>query len=359
MSNGNDTNEKKAARCATIQSGRLRTWSAHLHEPAPARSGRVHTRRGVEIEITLDNGNVGRGDISPLAGLHRESLEEAIAGAEATFGQLRGLEVEACGTEGLHHLTPSKAVTEIVDERLLKIPSASWGMTCAILEATGAFEVTPESARAVLIADDLDSLEAQIESAGRALAAKAKLPRDASAAVERVHLLRERIGPQVELRFDCGRAYGIDDARRVIAAVDEVGGTFVEEVGATLEDNIALAAEGPVAVALDESLFEIFDTRQDLISDIDDVLGQSAPTPAKIVIAMKPAWLGAKRTRALSRFARDRGLPIVVSSVYEPPFARRQLAQIQRALDPYAIGGLARGWDLDCVFGERQVELVR
>ena len=120
-----------------------------------------------------------------------------------------------------------------------------------------------------------------------------------------------------------------------------------------------MASEGPTPVALDESLVDFFAlTDGELRADVLEQL-HALEVPTMVTFGMKPAWLGAAKTRALISIARTAGIPIVISSVYEPPFARAQLAQLQRAVDSRSIAGLAIGWELDCTYAARSIELVK
>lgn len=131
------------------------------------------------------------------------------------------------------------------------------------------------------------------------------------------------------LRLDGNHALSLDEA---FALADVAGGAleFFEEP----VPPAALPAFGARApLALDESLAAAtLDDAQRLV----DATGPRA-------LVLKPAALGPAGTLALAALARQRGLPVVVSSLHEGARGLRALAALQAALAPDVAAGLGTG----------------
>lgn len=167
-------------------------------------------------------------------------------------------------------------------------------------------------------------LAAEPPPPGRVVKVKVRRAADAAALAS---LARDR--EPGTLRLDGNHALSLDDA---FTLADVAGGAldFLEEP----VPPAALPAFGARApLALDESLAG---------ATLDEARRLVDATRARALV-LKPAALGPARTLALAALAHERGLAVVVSSLYEGARGLRALAALQAALAPDVAAGLGTG----------------
>jgi O-succinylbenzoate synthase len=126
---------------------------------------------------------------------------------------------------------------------------------------------------------------------------------DEAADLDRVEAVRDALGPQGRLRVDANGAWDVDQAERMLRAMDRFGLEYAEQPCATLDELAALRARVDVPLAADES-----------IRRAEDPLAVRAAGAADIVV-IKAQPLGG--VRAGLEIAAACGLPAVVSSAVE------------------------------------------
>jgi len=156
---------------------------------------------------------------------------------------------------------------------------------------------------------------AAVEAAGAAVAAgfrtlKLKAgPRDTTATlVERLFAIRAAVGDDVALRLDVNGTWTPDEAAERLRALAGIGLQYVEQPldPAALAEAAALRASTGTPLAADEAVESLETARAILDAGAADVL------------VVKPARVGGPRVVAgIAALAAERGVPVVLSSLFE------------------------------------------
>jgi O-succinylbenzoate synthase len=281
--------------------GRLVIARRTLHFRRPVRSGSLTLESREAAWITVGGGT---GVVAPLPGLHRESLDVALAALEARRAALEALDPAAA--EGLP-------------------PSAAFAASVAIgLARRDPLLVAPLQPRLPLNA---------LCAAGDPLAfpgfgsvpgfrsVKVKIDRDLVRDRAMLESLLARLAPGQRLRLDANRRLSLDAALALVRGLPAGRIEYLEE---PLDDPLLLPRlhhETGLAIALDESLH-------------DAALRSALETaPGVAVHVLKPSLVGsvaAVRARA-ERTARQ-GLDTVLSSAYDPNDSLRRIAVLATRL---------------------------
>ena len=200
------------------------------------RERRLKTRDGFFVHLQQGE-REGWGEISPLPGFSLESLEDAQAALLAWADAWR---------EGENPALPD-------------VPSAAFGISCALAELDGSLPEAGNYRAAPLCTGDPDELFAQLSAMPGEKVAKIKVGlyeavRDGMVA----NLLLEAI-PDLHLRLDANRAWTPLKAQQFAKYVNPAYRSriaFLEEPCKTREDSRAFARETGIAIAWDESLRE-------------------------------------------------------------------------------------------------------
>jgi L-Ala-D/L-Glu epimerase len=142
----------------------------------------------------------------------------------------------------------------------------------------------------------------------RTLKLKAVPGESVGALVERLRAVRAVVGPAVALRLDVNGTWDRDGALERLRALDGVGLQYVEQPlpREAVADAAALRRETGVAVAADEPVTSLAAAQAILDAGAADVL------------VVKPGRVGGPTTAsAIATMAAARGVPVVVSSLFE------------------------------------------
>jgi o-succinylbenzoate synthase len=300
---------------------------------APAGSAR-HTwreREGLLLRVEDTAGRSGFGEASPLPGYSPDTLD-------------------AC-ERALADVDPaSLGAPDALGERLRDLPAARHALETALWDLAArragqpiwallAREAGPAAAPSLLplavVLDDpaLDIERARSAAAGGVRTLKLKLGRTPFAdELEAARALRRELGRAIELRFDVNGAWSLADARSHLRELASVRPELVEE-SVPLADLVELVDPG-VPLALDESLQHTASA-----SALDAVVAR-CPIAA---LVLKPMTLGGfSRCLELARWARSRGVDVIVSHVYDGPVALAAAAHLALAVgSPIRAAGLA------------------
>ena len=282
-------------------------WQVPMDAGVVLRERRLKTREGLFVHLQQGDRH-GWGEVSPLPGFSRESLEEAEA-------SLRAWSI-AWG-EGAEPLLPG-------------LPAVDFGISCALAELDGSLPEEADYRAAPLCTGDPDELFAVLAAMPGEKVAKIKVGlyeavRDGMVA----NLLLEAI-PDLRLRLDANRAWTPLKAQQFAKYVnpayrDRIA--FLEEPCKTRADSLAFARETGIAIAWDESLRE------------DDFEWIAEPGVRAVVI--KPTLTGSiAKVREQVTAAHALGLTAVISSSIESSLGLTQLARIAAQLTPDTVPGL-------------------
>ncbi|MEX1171311.1 MAG: enolase C-terminal domain-like protein, partial [Chloroflexota bacterium] len=155
------------------------------------------------------------------------------------------------------------------------------------------------------------AVEAALDAVGagyRTLKLKAGPAESARALVERLAAVRRAVGAEVALRLDVNGTWDRDGAIERLRALDDVGLQYVEQpcAPAALADAAALRQETGVAVAADDAVESMTAAQAILDAGAADVL------------VVKPGRVGGPApASAIATMAAARGVPVVISSLFE------------------------------------------
>jgi L-Ala-D/L-Glu epimerase len=296
-------------------------------------------RRGLALRLEDEAGNLGEGEASPLPGYS----PDALSAVEQT---LRRLSPEALTLDDEADLG---AVAELV-RRLVpaKHPSARFALETALADLLarrrglplwrwlGAESPAPIPLSALIDEVDVHAARDHAERM-RALGVqtfKLKIARpghrDAEAALARA--LRAHLGTGVRLRLDANGALSSHDAASHLAAFADLDVELIEEP--VPFDELEGAPRLPIPLAFDESLARpTFWERFDAWEQRDQC----------VALVLKPALLGGLGAcQAAAHQARQRGLDVTISHLFDGPLALAACAALALAIaSPERASGLA------------------
>ncbi|MGV3523787.1 MAG: o-succinylbenzoate synthase [Candidatus Sericytochromatia bacterium] len=142
------------------------------------------------------------------------------------------------------------------------------------------------------------------------------------------------VAPDIMLRLDANRSWSVQDALSLSAHLPSSRIAYLEEPLAQLQDYPAFLRRCAVPIALDESL---------LLPEVAEVRTQMAAW------VLKPMVLGPDMTLGLMATAREHGIQITLSSVFESGLGLRYLALLSQQLPvAWAVGlDTWRAWGED------------
>jgi len=282
-------------------------WQIPMDAGVVLRERRLKTRDGLFVHLQQDECE-GWGEISPLPGFSLESLDDAQSALVAWAREWR---------EGAAPALP-------------EVPSAAFGISCALAELDGTLPQEANYRAAPLCTGDPDELFALLSAMPGEKVAKIKVGlyeavRDGMVA----NLLLEAI-PDLRLRLDANRAWTPLKAQQFAKYVNPAHRdriAFLEEPCKTRDDSRAFARETGIAIAWDESLRE---------PDF-----QFIAEPGVSAVVIKPTLTGSlAKVREQVAAAHASGLTAVISSSIESSLGLTQLARIAAWLTPDTLPGL-------------------
>lgn len=269
--------------------------------------GITQTRReGFLLSLTDDEGYVGYGEVSPLPGLHQESLEEVKT-------QLRGLSYEHQPNEGLQENLRCWHAQSTTSP-----PSLQFGVSMAIANhwqqkhkrpwATELHPTPPSQLPVQALVwgtpDEMISTGQQRQREGYKTL-KVKVGRHQIS--QEAHALRnlsEALGPDMTFRLDANRGWSLAEAETFSKETEGISIEFIEE---PLHDHRLLIewdSVSQIPLALDESLLGV---------------GKEPPqyfANARAVV-LKPQLLGWGETQRWLTWAKECGKEAIFSSCFE------------------------------------------
>ncbi|MDX6021919.1 o-succinylbenzoate synthase [Scandinavium sp. V105_16] len=282
-------------------------WQIPMDAGVVLRERRLKTRDGLLVQLRQGDAE-GWGEISPLPGFSEETLEQAQTAV----------------------LAWANAWRDGGNPDLPQLPSAAFGLSCALAELHDELPQAADYRAAPLCTGDPDELFAVLEAMPGEKVAKVKVGlweavRDGMV----VNLLLEAI-PDLQLRLDANRAWTPLKAQQFAKYVDPQYRpriAFIEEPCRTRNDSRAFAQQTGIAIAWDESLREA------------DFTFTAEPGVKAVVI--KPTLTGSlQKVREQVAAAHAQGITAVISSSIESSLGLTQLARIAAWLTPDTLPGL-------------------
>ncbi|MDZ7324701.1 o-succinylbenzoate synthase [Kosakonia sacchari] len=282
-------------------------WQIPLDAGVVLRERRLKTRDGLFVHLT-EGEREGWGEISPLPGFSLETLDDV---QPVVMAWARSW----CDGE---------------QPPLPDVPSAAFGLSCALAELSDALPQAADYRAAMLCSGDPDELFATLAALPGEKLAKVKVGlyeavRDGMV----VNLLLESI-PDLRLRLDANRAWTPLKAQQFAKYVNPAYRSriaFLEEPCKTREESLAFARETGITLAWDESLRDA------------DFRFEQQPGVGAVVI--KPMLTGSlQKVQQQVAAAKALGLTTVISSSLESSLGLTQLARIAAWLTPGTVPGL-------------------
>lgn len=295
-----------------MRSAKLYRYELPMDSGVILRDQRMKQREGFVVELALD-GEIGLGEIAPLAGFSVETMDEAYSQlVEQLALWQRGIEFDF---EGLY-------------------PSVAFGLSMARMELTKQLPQQGSYQAAPLCSGDPDELIPKLNAMTGQKVAKIKVGlyepiRDGML----VSLFLESI-PDLTLRLDANRAWSADKAQQFAKKIaPSLRGriAFIEEPCQAPGDSFSFAIDTGIAIAWDETLQHAI-RRDDF--KLEDLNGAKA-------IVIKPTLLGSvERCIDLINRAKELGIKAVVSSSIESSLGLTQLARFAHWQLPDEVPGL-------------------
>lgn len=310
-----------------ILSARLYRFRLPLHHDLPLKHATLREREGLILILTDTFGHVGLGEISPLPGFSRETLETAIYKTSQLidrivhFGQLSAHNHQRRDVPWEQKAAPS-VVHFGVETALLSLLSNSKRISLgAMLYGHSSSKIPINGLLRSALSDWVPEADYLVSEGYRTL--KVKVGRiephlEARGVVE----IRKYVGPDIRLRLDANRSWDLDTAIDFGRAVAEQDIEYIEEPLVNPQDLPRFYDATGVPFGFDETLHGI----------IDPNISLSAYTGLKAFV-LKPTLVGCTaRLIALVNLAREEGILPVISSSFESDIGLAVLSQLAASI---------------------------
>jgi o-succinylbenzoate synthase len=294
-------------------------YALPFRRPYVTAAGRLERRQMVLLRLRSDEGAVGLGEAVPMSLRGGATLAQVVR------------ELQALASSGFLQSPLERGL--VLDGALDGLPEISAPARCAALtalmdlsegvEPPETTEPEPVPCNATLT---LAAPEAVAEDARRWLAegfTTFKLKLGAGDDLGQVAAVRQAIGAEARIRIDANGAWGLEQARRMLAALEPFDIELVEQPVATMEEASELSGSTTIPLAGDESIVTVGDA------------ARAKQTGAFALTGIKLSKVGG----ILPAMAIAATLPAYVSSALDGPVgiaAGARLAQALRARRPDA-----------------------
>lgn len=243
------------------------TYALPLETPIPLRGATLPTRTGLLLKLYSAEGHTAWGEAAPLPGFSRESLEACERSLVDAAQSL--LKLDGHGGDGALGKLPAFQSTTAHSAAYFAVESA-WRHLAALGQGKAPWQMgRPDRSEQLLLnallTGDRPTIRSQAERAAALgyRAVKLKVGREHMADdLQLVRMVREIIGPDIELRLDANQAWNLEDAILFGKAVREWDIAYVEEPCASPFDLPSFHEVTGVPYAVDESIQTLHDLVQ-------------------------------------------------------------------------------------------------
>jgi len=224
---------------------RLYKYSLPLTEPLFLKGEKIHRRQGLLIEIENHKKNKGIGEIAPLSGVHRESLEQVQEEILDFITQKKPSSALSCSSA--FGLSSAIALLKAKDKNLpldslFGLPHAQKvGVNALILTTSKQCEKTI----AALLTQGFQSFKIKVGTHS--------LAQD----IQRVQNLHRLIHNKASMRIDANQAYSLPEAIEFCKALGSCCVEYIEEPLINSNEIRYLRTLVQMPIALDETLFDL------------------------------------------------------------------------------------------------------
>ena len=308
---------------------RILPYRIPLRSPFTTAHGTLTTREGAIIEIFTPEGITGIGEIAPMPEFGGGNLNDALTALHQSpiVNDLlgKGLDEALDILYGAVDILPASTICGL---EIALLDALGQVQQCSISEllvrqslsnaayphgSISQLPIRPRTHIPVNTVIGASSIDAAVNDAQDAIATgfrclKLKLGMAVKADIERVHAVREAIGPAIHLRLDANEAWNFDQAYTILTTCAPFDIQYVEQPlkasDLTGMHNLRQAVSIPIAA--DEAIDDLASTRRILATQAADVL------------VLKPQIIGGLSTsRQIIEEAWEQGVQCVITSAIE------------------------------------------
>ncbi len=299
-----------------------------LRKPLKLKDSLHTVRAGLLVSLVDEAGNRSYGEVSPLEGFSRETIDDARKELQSLRRRVLGSTVppslenlDGAFQDWLGSVSTAGSVRFGFETATLNLMATRKGMPLSKLIAEN-----PLSAIRVngLLSGKTSEIITRLDSLLENGYTSFKLKVGGMSVKDAVSLtvdVRSRLGDNVSLRLDGNRSWGIGEALEFMSSVNKLKIEYIEEPVRNLSQLRKLLTEKKrtMPVALDESLLEI---------QPDDL----EPSYKIAAIVIKPTLLGFEKAMLFARSAKEAGITAVISSSFESSVGLGALASLAAAV---------------------------
>ena len=322
---------------ARLGSRSLRRYEGALGRPSGAAARPSARREGLLLTLVDDEGHTGQGEASPLAGHSAETLAAVTRCLVDVIPRLGEATDDVAETlrrfPTLDALPSARCAVEVA---LLDLWGQRRGASVAAVMGCDAEAVACNAQPGALGDQDIEARCAEAVARGFEVLKLKAGGGDFTHERKVLARLRERFAG-VTWRLDANGAWTLDDARRRLDALADMGVAYVEQPCAGAE--VFALGERAVPWAADEALIDA-GHRARFLADADARRGCAA-------VVLKPMALGWMAAREAALAAGALGLGVVVTHLLDGPVALAAACELARSLPGVWACGLDRHPGLD------------
>ena len=282
----------------------IRKYSLTLKKPLALKGLHIDCRRGAFIFLETSDRVVGVGEIAVLAGLHQETLDEAITNMLQIEENIVGLDISDV-TAFDSCLFPQNILPSV----RLAIEIA---MMHVLLQQGGFDDIqTPSMPLNGLLTAGVDDIIKEVDNliADGHLSIKIKVARQSiERDIDLIQKVIQRLPDNVTLRLDANRSWTLDAALAFSNGININRVEYIEEPLADVGDYPAFFDQTDIRIALDESLVGCSPESIPYIDNIEAMI-------------LKPSLLGGlEKTEEFVKFAHINSIKPVVSCTFQTDF---------------------------------------
>ncbi|HEV7614598.1 MAG TPA: mandelate racemase/muconate lactonizing enzyme family protein [Solirubrobacterales bacterium] len=221
-------------------------YALPFRAPYVTARGSLERREMVLLRLCSDDGITGLGEAVPLS-LRGGAPLARVVGELELLGELSELD-EASLLGGIGNLSaPARcaALTALLDLR---------GRRAACEGRAGDAAAEPVPCNATLVAGEPAAVAADALAWAAEGFSTFKLKLGVGDDLGQVRAVREAVGPRARIRIDANAAWSVEQAKRVLGALEPLGIELAEQPVATIEEAIEVAGATSIPIAADESV---------------------------------------------------------------------------------------------------------
>lgn len=227
----------------------------------------LQNRSGLILELTTTSGQLGYGEIAPLPGFSRETIDDCAVAAVALVRELRHAELpdspQALQLWSRSHQGLPPCVIFGFESAVADLCAQATGITMAQWLRPNA---TQRVALNAVIAGNTTDSDIKAKCVEGYSTFKLKIGSTSiDEDVRRISEIRELIGSSAKLRLDANCAYDFESATKLIQHLAAFNIEYIEEPlkDATLANLAHLRNNSPIPIAIDETLISIYNRALD------------------------------------------------------------------------------------------------